>query len=216
MRSAAAHTLVVAVWRAEARPHFGRVGCTLAALPISAATARRWHACQRRTSLQWQARGCRGLQHVPPPPPTFFAHAVTGLAGRGSIQNGESNHSSARRPECTRLAPNRNVTARTNAVRSALHSSAVAGALHNPAMLRNPNVRAHIAASAAMRDGARDTTVADGGAPQRRLRLGGPLFLAFRLLTTSMTTPCGAMATTPVLGLRVTATSMPDFLAVWL
>jgi hypothetical protein len=35
-------------------------------------------------------------------------------------------------------------------VRSALHSSAVAGALHNPAMLRNPNARAHIAASAAM------------------------------------------------------------------
>ena len=35
-------------------------------------------------------------------------------------------------------------------MRSALSSRAVAGALHNPAMLRNPNARAQIAASAAM------------------------------------------------------------------
>jgi hypothetical protein len=47
------------------------------------------------------------------------------------------------------LGRNRNASVRSNAVRSALSSHAVAGALHNPAALRNPNARAQIAATAA-------------------------------------------------------------------
>jgi hypothetical protein len=47
------------------------------------------------------------------------------------------------------LGRNRNASVRSNAVRNALSSHAVAGALHNPAALRNPNARAQIAATAA-------------------------------------------------------------------
>ncbi len=72
------------------------------------------------------------------------------LAGRGSIQNENRTIRPGGNRNALALAPNRNVTARTNAVRSALHSRAIAGALHNPAMLRNPNARAQIAATAAM------------------------------------------------------------------
>jgi hypothetical protein len=44
---------------------------------------------------------------------------------------------------------NRNAAMRSNAVRSALNSRAVAGALHNRTALRNPNARAQLVASAA-------------------------------------------------------------------
>jgi LTXXQ motif family protein len=79
---------------------------------------------------------------------SFGAHGNR-FAGRGSIQSGNRNVRAGGNRNALALAPNRNVTARTNAVRNALHSRAVAGALHNPAMLRNPNARARIAASAA-------------------------------------------------------------------
>jgi hypothetical protein len=79
-----------------------------------------------------------------------FAARGNQLAGRGSIRNENRNLRRGASRNALALAPNRNATARTSAVRSALGSRAVAGALHNPAMLRNPNARAQIAASAAM------------------------------------------------------------------
>jgi LTXXQ motif family protein len=87
--------------------------------------------------------------------PTFraqrsFTARGNRLAGRGSIRNENRNMGPSGNRNALALAPNRNVTARTSAVRSALHSRAIAGALHNPAMLRNPNARAQIAATAAM------------------------------------------------------------------
>jgi LTXXQ motif family protein len=45
---------------------------------------------------------------------------------------------------------NRQASARSNAVRNALRSRAVAGALHRTGALRSPNARAHIAAAAAI------------------------------------------------------------------
>ena len=48
-----------------------------------------------------------------------------------------------------RFRGNRNASVRSRAVQRALNSRAVAGALHNRAALRNPNMRAQIAATAA-------------------------------------------------------------------
>jgi hypothetical protein len=98
----------------------------------------------------------------------FAAHPNTGghrsfavHAGRppGPTLNGHQNVRVSRDRNAPTSAPNRfaNVkpdatakpSARTNAVRNALNSSAVAGALHNPANLRSANARAQIAATAA-------------------------------------------------------------------
>jgi hypothetical protein len=80
---------------------------------------------------------------------SFAVHGNQQAGGSGSIQNENRNIRAGGNRNALALAPNRDVTARTNAVRSALHSHAVAGALHNPAMIRNPNARAQIAATAA-------------------------------------------------------------------
>jgi LTXXQ motif family protein len=59
-----------------------------------------------------------------------------------AVRNGPSN----RNPT---LGQSRSAKLRSNAVRNALNSRSVAGALHNRSALRNPGTRAHIAASAA-------------------------------------------------------------------
>ena len=52
-------------------------------------------------------------------------------------------------PECGNIKQSRNANLRSNAVRHALNSRAVAGALRNRGALHNPGIRAMIAASAA-------------------------------------------------------------------
>jgi LTXXQ motif family protein len=80
---------------------------------------------------------------------SFAGHGNPGrAANRAAVLN--SNRSAAfSRNHNSALGQNRSATARSNAVRNALSSRAVAGALHNRAALRNANARAQIVASAA-------------------------------------------------------------------
>jgi LTXXQ motif family protein len=73
-----------------------------------------------------------------------FTARASRFAGRGPVLNGNRGNRNA-----ANLGPNRNTSPRSNAVRNALNSRAVAGALHNSTALRNPAMRARIAASAA-------------------------------------------------------------------
>jgi hypothetical protein len=89
------------------------------------------------------------------------------FAGRGNANRAASRAATLNSNRSATLGRNRNATvsqnrianARSNAVRSALNSRAVAGALHNRTALRNPNTRAQIASSVATagwRHGGRD------------------------------------------------------------
>jgi hypothetical protein len=80
---------------------------------------------------------------------SFAGHGNPGrAAGRAAALS--SNRSAAlSRNRTTSLSQSRNATARSSAVRNALNSRAVAGALHNRTALRNANARAQIVASAA-------------------------------------------------------------------
>jgi LTXXQ motif family protein len=71
----------------------------------------------------------------------FAGHGPVANVNRGARLNGNRN--------AANLGPNRNTNPRSNAVRNALNSRAVAGALHNKTALQNPATRARIAASAA-------------------------------------------------------------------
>jgi LTXXQ motif family protein len=70
--------------------------------------------------------------------PRLGARAISRGGGRAALST--SNRT---------VGGNRNATLRSHAVRSALSSRAVAGALHNRSALRNPGTRARIAATAA-------------------------------------------------------------------
>src|SRR3984893_1886618 len=72
--------------------------------------------------------------------PRFSAGAVSRGGGRTTFSTNGSNRTAG---------GNRNANQRSRAVRSALSSRAVAGALHNRSALRNPGTRARIAATAA-------------------------------------------------------------------
>jgi hypothetical protein len=69
-------------------------------------------------------------------------------AGRAAALNSNRGAAFSRNRNAS-LSQNRDAAARSNAVRSALNSRAVAGALHNRTALRNANARAQIVASAA-------------------------------------------------------------------
>jgi LTXXQ motif family protein len=97
------------------------------------------------------------------------ANRTPGLGGGHDRASAEANRSADVRPNV-----------RTSAVRNALNSHAVAGALHNPAALRFPNARAQIAASAATA-GWREGHGAHGWWRHRNGGFGwvGPLFWPF-------------------------------------
>jgi LTXXQ motif family protein len=87
---------------------------------------------------------------------SFAAHGNPGRnTGRAATLNANRSAGFARNRNAnlgqnrTANIQNRAANARSNAVRNALNSRAVAGALHNRAALRNANARAQIAASAA-------------------------------------------------------------------
>jgi len=109
-----------------------------------------------------------------------FAARGNRVAGHGPGPNANRNAGVSGNRNALAFAPNQTLTARTNAVRTALHSRAVAGALHNPAMLRNPNARAQIAAAAATA-GWRDGRHEGGWWRHRHGGFGwvGPLFWPF-------------------------------------
>jgi LTXXQ motif family protein len=81
-----------------------------------------------------------------------FAVPGNRLAGRGPafhVNRSASFSRNAARLSTNRLNTNRSANARSDAVRNALNSRAVSGALHNRAALVSPNTRAQIAATAA-------------------------------------------------------------------
>jgi hypothetical protein len=79
---------------------------------------------------------------------SFATHGNAGRASRRATLPQNRNATSSRNGNPT-FRGNRNASVRSRAVQHALNSRAVAGALHNRAALRNPNMRARIAASAA-------------------------------------------------------------------
>jgi LTXXQ motif family protein len=81
----------------------------------------------------------------------FAAHPSSRPAPAFETQNRAANFSHAAAPATLNGAgaSDRRSSERTEAVRGALRSNAVAGALHNPDRLRDPNLRNHIAANAA-------------------------------------------------------------------
>jgi hypothetical protein len=79
-----------------------------------------------------------------------FAARGNRSAGRGPALNPNGGAKFSGNRNAATLGQSRNANARSNAVRNALNSRAVAGVLHNRAALRNPSARAQIAASAAM------------------------------------------------------------------
>src|SRR6185437_14770831 len=92
----------------------------------------------------------------------FASHSRANFAGRGRSNAVARRHGMANRSAMAPTGRNRNAAlnsnsranvrthnARSLAVRNALNSRSVAGALHNRAALRNPTARAQIAASAA-------------------------------------------------------------------
>jgi hypothetical protein len=100
-------------------------------------------------------------------------------AGRAAAlrSNAAINRNAITRNANASIGSNRIATVRSNAVRNALNSRSVAGALHNGATLRNPNARAHILASAATA-GWRDGREGHGWWRHRHGGFGwvGPLF----------------------------------------
>ena len=70
-------------------------------------------------------------------------------ANAATNRNAISRNAAITRNANASIGPARTATVKSNAVRNALSSRSVAGALHNGAALRNPNARAHILASAA-------------------------------------------------------------------
>jgi hypothetical protein len=80
---------------------------------------------------------------------SFAGHGTPGRAASRAAALNSNRSASFSRNRNAALGQNRSAIARSNAVRNALSSRAVAGALHNRAALRNANARAQIAASAA-------------------------------------------------------------------
>jgi hypothetical protein len=119
---------------------------------------------------------------------SFAAHGNPGRnAGRAATLNANRNAGIARNRNAnlgqnrTANIQNRTANARSNAVRNALNSRAVAGALHNRATLRNANARAQIAASAATAGWHNGRGGRDGWWRHRHGGYGwvGPLFWPF-------------------------------------
>jgi hypothetical protein len=75
--------------------------------------------------------------------------AQRSLAAHGGSNRAVSRAAVSNANRSAALSGNRSANVRSRAVRNALNSRSVAGALHNRAALRNPATRAHIAASAA-------------------------------------------------------------------
>jgi len=124
---------------------------------------------------------------------SFAGHGRSNFAGRGRSNAIASRHAMVNRNATAPTGRNRNAAlnpnsranvrtpnARSLAVRNALNSRSVAGALHNQAALRNPNTRAQIAASAATA-GWHDRHGRDGWWRHRHGGYGwvGPLFWPF-------------------------------------
>ena len=118
--------------------------------------------------------------------------AQRSFAGRGRSNPGANRAATVNRNAAVPSGRNRNAAfnansrtnaranVRSNAVRNALNSHAVAGALHNHAAIRNPNARTHIVASAATA-GWHDRRGHDGWWRHRHGGYGwvGPLFWPF-------------------------------------
>jgi hypothetical protein len=109
-----------------------------------------------------------------------FTARASRFAGRGPVLNGNRGARLSGNRNAANLGPNRNTSPRSNAVRNALSSRAVAGALHNRTVLRNPAMRARIAATAATA-GWRDGRGREGWWRHRHGGYGwvGPLFWPF-------------------------------------
>jgi hypothetical protein len=82
--------------------------------------------------------------------PRSFAGRGNRFAGRGHAANINPAAGVGRNRNAAGVMANRQARVRSNAVRNALRSRAVAGALHRNGALRSPNARAHIAAAAAI------------------------------------------------------------------
>jgi hypothetical protein len=82
--------------------------------------------------------------------PRSFAGRGNRFAGQGRAANINPAAGVGRNRNAAGFTANRQAGIRSNAVRNALRSRAVAGALHRNGALRSPNTRAHIAAAAAI------------------------------------------------------------------
>jgi hypothetical protein len=114
-------------------------------------------------------------------PGRFAAHGNPGrAAGRAAVLNPNRSAGFSRNRNAN-PGQNRTANLRSSAVRNALNSRAVAGALHNRAALRNANARAQIAASAATAGWREGHGGRDGWWRHRHGGYGwvGPLFWPF-------------------------------------